>query len=186
MPLVRDSRDLSAGLCLLGVAAVASVRGADLQLGTLRQIGPGMVPRVLAVLVGLCGVALTARGFWGVEPSAAPDAATAGAASTASLSAPEASASEASVPERNVSLWQRSLRAPLCLLGAAVAFGLLVRPLGLVVAGPSAILLATVASPDVKWFESLVFAFGMTLACVVLFRSLLSLPLPIAPWLIGY
>jgi putative tricarboxylic transport membrane protein len=172
MPWVRGSRDLSSGLCLLGLAAVASVRGADLPLGTLRQIGPGLVPRVLALLVGVCGAALSVRGVWGVNQTVAPDAAVLGTASAAAA--------------RSASGWHDSVRAPLCLLGAASAFGLLVRPLGLVVAGPLAILLATLASREAKWLESLLFAFGMTFCSVVLFRYLLSLPLPVAPWLIGY
>ena len=34
----RVSRDLGAGACLLGIAAVASWQGAGLELGTLRQM----------------------------------------------------------------------------------------------------------------------------------------------------
>jgi hypothetical protein len=77
-------------------------------------------------------------------------------------------------------------RAPLCLLLAATFFGLSVRPLGLVVATPLSLLLASLASPQSRRKESLWFALGMTVFCVVLFRRLLSLPIPIAPWLIGY
>ena len=77
-------------------------------------------------------------------------------------------------------------RAPLCLVLAATAFGLSVRPLGLVVATPLSLLLAALASPDSRRNQSLWFALGMTVFCVVLFRQLLSLPIPLAPWLIGY
>ena len=34
--------------------------------------------------------------------------------------------------------------------------------------------------------SSLIFAIGMTIFCVTLFRYALTLPIPVAPWLIGY
>ena len=160
----RDPKDLTAGACLLGIAAVAVWQGSDLELGTLRQMGPGMLPRVLAVLVGLCGIAIGARSLW------QPAQQVAGAASGV---------------EAARSLWS-SLRAPVFLVLAATAFGLCVRPLGLVIASPLAIVISTLASPETKRLESLVLALGMTAFCIVLFWTLLKLPIPVAPWLIGY
>jgi hypothetical protein len=157
----RDPRELSAGACLLGIAALAIWQGHGLELGTLRQMGPGMLPRVLAVLVGMCGLALGLRSF--LQPGTGPAAATAGARS----------------------IWA-AWRPSVLLLLATLVFGLSVRPLGLVVAAPLAILLSTLASPETKRLESLWFALGMTAFCLVLFKRLLSLPIPVAPWLIGY
>lgn len=155
----RVSRDLGAGACLLGIAAVATWQGAGLELGTLRQMGPGMFPRVLAVLVGLCGGALGLRSWLRPGP-----------------------AEERAPAEGRPQAW----RAPLCLLLAAACFGLSVRPLGLVVATPLSLLLAAAASPESRRNQTLLFALGMTVFCVLLFRRLLSLPIPLAPWLIGY
>lgn len=160
----RVSRDLGAGACLLGIAAVATWQGSGLELGTLRQMGPGMFPRVVALLVGVCGAALGLRS-WLQLP-------------TEPQSAEALPASSASRPQA----W----RAPLCLLLAATVFGLSVRPLGLVVATPLSLLLAALASPESRRNQSLWFALGMTVFCVLLFRQLLSLPIPLAPWLIGY
>jgi len=168
----RVSRDLGAGLCLLGISLLAIWQGSELELGTLRQMGPGMMPRVLAVLLGVCGVALSVRSLTerSAQPSALPVAAL--VAGGAARWAP--------------------LRGPVCLLAAAGAFGLTVRPLGLVVAAPLGILLSMGAHVDAsrgqrRWLlESLAFALGLTLFCVLLFRTLLSLPMPVAPWLIGY
>jgi putative tricarboxylic transport membrane protein len=42
-------------------------------------------------------------------------------------------------------------------LGALVVFGLAVRPLGLVVAGPLAIVVSAFASDEVRWGETLLF-----------------------------
>jgi hypothetical protein len=67
-----------------------------------------------------------------------------------------------------------------------VIFGLLIRPLGLAVAGPLLVIVGALASEESRWFEVMLFALGMTLFCVVLFKHLLSLPIPLAPWLIGY
>jgi hypothetical protein len=88
------------------------------------------------------------------------------------------------------------LRGLFFVLGAVVAFGLTVRgfdfgffklrPLGLVVAGPLAVTLAALADPETKPREIVIFAVGLTTLCVVLFRFILRLPIPIAPWLLGY
>jgi putative tricarboxylic transport membrane protein len=48
---VRLSKELLAGLTLVGVAAVAIWASAPLPVGTLRAVGPGALPRGLAILV---------------------------------------------------------------------------------------------------------------------------------------
>lgn len=78
------------------------------------------------------------------------------------------------------------LRGPVFILGAAVVFGLAIRPLGLAVAGPLLVIVGALASEETRYFEVILFAAGMTVFCVVLFKYLLSLPIPLAPWLIGY
>jgi putative tricarboxylic transport membrane protein len=79
-----------------------------------------------------------------------------------------------------------SLRGSIFVLGGAVAFGLAVRPLGLLVAGPLVMLIVTGASRDPRWLESVIFAAVLTVFCIALFRFGLSQAIPVAPWLIGY
>jgi putative tricarboxylic transport membrane protein len=79
-----------------------------------------------------------------------------------------------------------TLRGPLLILGAGVTFGLLVRPLGLAVAAPVAMFVAAFASPETRWRESLVASIAVSAFSVVLFKFMLWLPIPLAPWLIGY
>ena len=79
-----------------------------------------------------------------------------------------------------------SVRGPLFVLGALVVFGLAVRPLGLAVAGPLAIAAAAFGSSEVRWRETLVYGLAMTAFCVGLFKFALGLPIPLAPWLLGY
>ena len=193
----RVSRDLGGGLCLLGIAALALWQGSDLELGTLRQMGPGMMPRVLAVLLGLCGLALAVRSLMERSAPATPvqvPAVIASASVAASVGVSMPVSGPGAVSATGAGSRWASLRAPVFLLAAAGAFGLSVRPLGLVVAAPLGILLSLQASADVahganqrrRLLESVAFALGLTLFCVLLFRTLLSLPMPVAPWLIGY
>ncbi len=79
-----------------------------------------------------------------------------------------------------------SLRGPLFVVAALVAFGLAVRPLGLVVAGPLAIVVSAFASDEVRWLETIVWGVLTTVFCVLLFKMALGLPIPLAPWLLGY
>jgi len=150
--MLNVPRDLGAGLFLIAVGAFAFWQSAGLDPGTLRQVGPGMVPRALAVLTLLCGIGIAA----GV------------------------------LLDRGERMERWFVRGPLFLLGAAVAFGLTVRPLGLVVAGPLAVIIGGFAGRDTRIVETLVFGAVMTVFCVVLFKLLLGLPIPVAPWLIGY
>lgn len=79
-----------------------------------------------------------------------------------------------------------SLRGPIFVFGALAAFGLAVRPLGLVAAGPLAIVIGAFASDEVKWAETIVSGVLTTLFCILLFKLALGLPIPLAPWLLGY
>jgi putative tricarboxylic transport membrane protein len=150
--MTRVTTDAAAGLFLIAFGAWAWWLGAELTAGTLNQLGPGMLPRALSVLLGLCGVALLVDGL----------------------------------VTRGEALQRWDLRGPLFLLGAAVLFGFSVRPLGLAVAAPVAVMVGAMASPETRWGETLAFAAVLTLFCLLLFKIALSLPIPVLPWLIGY
>lgn len=149
---LRSPQDAAAGLFLIAVAAVALWQGAVLSAGSLGQVGPGMLPRALAVATALCGVALVVQSFFA----------------------------------DGAGLGRWPLRGPLFVLGGAVAFGLAVRPLGLAVAGPMVVLISAMASHETRWIEALVFGAVMTTFCLLLFKVALGLPIPVAPWAIGY
>jgi putative tricarboxylic transport membrane protein len=91
-----------------------------------------------------------------------------------------------SILEGGPPLERWSIRGPLLVLGGVVAFGLTVRPLGLVVAGPLAIVIAALASDEVRWGETILFGAVVTVFCIGLFKFALGLPIPLAPWLLGY
>ena len=150
-PLVRR-QDFFGGLVIIAVAIFAFWAGADLPIGTFGGMGPGMLPKGLAVLLGLLGVLLILD---------------------ARL-------------EGGLRLERWSIRGPLFVLGAVVVFGLTIRPLGLVVAGPLAVIVSAFASDEVRWGETLLMGAVMTVFCVGLFKFALGLPIPLAPWLLGY
>ncbi|MGE5539704.1 MAG: tripartite tricarboxylate transporter TctB family protein [Gemmatimonas sp.] len=149
---VRSVQDLAAGLFLIAIAAFALWQSRELPTGSLRVLGPGWVPHVLAVLLGACGLILVVSAFRSAGPA--------------------------------VERW--AFRGPLFVFGAALVFAATVRPLGLAVAGPLLILVSGAASHETRWIETLIFGILMTAFCLGLFRLLLSLPIPVAPWLIGY
>jgi hypothetical protein len=55
-----------------------------------------------------------------------------------------------------------------------------------VVAGPLAVIIGSFASDEVRPIEAIVFGIVMTAFCVGLFKFALGLPIPLAPWLVGY
>ena len=145
-------QDFFGGLVIIAVAVFAFWQAAHLPIGTLGGMGPGMLPKSLAVLLGVLGALLVLE----------------------------------SILERGRSLERWSIRGPVFVLGAVAAFALSVRPGGLVVAGPLAILIGGLASNEVRWKETIVFGALMTAFCIGLFKFALGLPIPLAPWLLGY
>lgn len=145
-------QDFVGGLAIVAVAAFAFWLARGLGGTTGGGMGPGTLPKALAVLLGILGAVLAIEAFVRHTPQ----------------------------------LEKLSWRGPLFILGALVLFGLAVRPLGLAVAGPLAIGVAALASSEVRWRETLVFGLLMTLFCVGLFKFALGLPIPLAPWALGY
>ena len=145
-------QDFIGGLVVIAVAAFAFWQGADLPIGTFGTMGPGMLPRGLAVLLGLLGALLMLTGVLEIGPP----------------------------------LERWPIRGPIFILGAIAVFGLTVRPYGLIVAGPLAIMVGACSSDEVRWGETFLFGIFMTAFCIGLFKYALGLPIPLAPWLLGY
>jgi len=149
---------LAGGILLIALAALALWLTRDLDQGTLNAMGPAMLPRWLAIGVGLSGLALLAFAF----------------------------IKEGDALER----W--GLRGPVFVIGAIVAFALTIRPfsfggglatpgLGLLFAGPLAIILGGYATPEARLRDLVLLALSLTPFCMVLFGDLLNLPIPVFP-----
>jgi putative tricarboxylic transport membrane protein len=152
MRLLSLRQDLVGGLVLIGVGAFAFWQSGNLAVGTLGGMGPGMMPKSLAILLGALGAMLAVQ----------------------------------SIRARGDVIERWTLRGPLFVLGAVIAFGSAIRPAGLLVAAPLAIFIGALASKEVRWSETFVFGAIVTAFCIVLFKFALGLPIPLAPWLIGY
>ena len=79
-----------------------------------------------------------------------------------------------------------NLKPIAAILGGIIVFGLTVRSIGIVFAAPLALMIAGFASPETKWRELAIFVFALTVFCSVLFRLVLGLPIPLAPFILGY
>ena len=65
---VRSPQDLLAGLVLVAVAVFALWASGNLSQGRLGSLGPGMMPRATAVLVGVVGLAVACTAFLSPGP----------------------------------------------------------------------------------------------------------------------
>ena len=154
---IRAPQNFFAGLALVAIAAFALWATSDLSQGTLRAMGPAMLPRWLAIAVGLSGLALVVFAFL----------------------------KDGDALER----W--SLRGPVFVIGAILAFAVTIRPfsfgglatpgLGLLVSGPLAIILGGFATPEARLRDLVILALSLTPFCMVLFGDLLNLPIPVFP-----
>ncbi|MEG9501595.1 MAG: tripartite tricarboxylate transporter TctB family protein [Methylorubrum extorquens] len=143
------------GLVLLGMSGVWAA--GDLSRGTLGAMGPGMLPHWVAIGVAACGVLLAATGF----------------------------------VRGGAGLQTFGLRGPIVVVLAILAFAATIRPtalgpittpgLGLIVAGPLAVILAGYASPEARFRELVILALLLTAGCMLLFGDLLNLPIPLFP-----
>lgn len=154
---VRAPQSLVAGLGLIVLGLFGIWASSDLDYGSLRAIGPGLMPFWLSIGVGICGLALAVAGF----------------------------------TQDGHPLQSFSLRGPLVVTLAVLAFAVTIRPfalggfatpgLGLIVAGPLAIVIAGYAGTEARFLELLILALFLTAGCMLLFGDLLNLPIPIFP-----
>ena len=147
-----------AGFFLIALAALALWLTRDLDQGTLNAMGPAMLPRWLAIGVGLSGLALLAFAF--IKEGDALE--------RWSLRGPGLR------HRRHPGL--RADHPPLLLRRRLATPGL-----GLLVAGPLAIILGGYATPEARLRDLVILALSLTPFCMVLFGDLLNLPIPVFP-----
>jgi len=67
-------------------------------------------------------------------------------------------------------------------IGAMVLFGVAIEYLGLALTSAMVVVVASVAAPDRRWPEAFSFAVALALACVIVFRVALGLPIRVWPF----
>jgi hypothetical protein len=160
---IASPQDFAAGafLILLGLGALWA--SSNLNMGTLRAMGPGMLPKSLAVISAGLGVLLMLQSLKVEGPA--------------------------------LEAW--NWRGVIFVVVGVCLFALAIRgtdlpgrldipAIGLIAAGPLVAIVSAFASPETKWGEVLIFGAVMTLFCALLFKYALGLPIPLAPWLLGY
>jgi Tripartite tricarboxylate transporter TctB family len=157
----RSPQDFAGGVFLIIFGLFAWWLGSGLPTGTLRAMGPGMLPKAFALILAGLGALMVFQSMRAHGPA----------------------------------LERWSIRGILLVLGGCILFGLMIRgfeigpikvpSLGLVVSGPLVVLVSGMAAPDKSWREIIIFAIVMTVFCGGLFKYVLGLPIPLAPWLIG-
>lgn len=162
--LIGAPQDFAGGVVMFALGLFAFWGASDLNMGSLRALGPGMLPRALAVICMGVGAIMMLLALRGSGPA--------------------------------LDRW--SVRGIVFVLGAIVLFGLTVRgfplpfglpaipPLGLVISAPLIAFISALGSDETEWGQLLLFTIGMTAFCVALFKFALNLPIPLAPWLLGY
>src|SRR5262245_13401079 len=166
--LVKSPFDLAGGLFLLALAVLGLAGGFSLPTGTLSGIGSGLMPRVVSIMVGAFGVLLIVQSLL--------------------------------YDGDHLERWHA--RGPVFVLGGVVVFALLVRgatlnfggilgipllatvkvpALGLIVAGPLAVIISAFATKETKPLEIVGFSVVMTMLCGLLFKEMLNLPVPFDP-----
>ena len=155
-------REFAAGIFLIALGCVTFWAAADLPFTSSQGLGSGMLPKCLAIMIVLLGVGQCV----------------------------------ASWSTRGPRLARWNLRDIALILGSAVFFAVTIRGYqifgisisgsGIVVSGPITMIIAGLAARDLRFGQLVVFSLAMTLTCTILFRFLLGLPIPLAPWLLGY
>jgi hypothetical protein len=162
--LVKSPQDMFAGLFVIAFGLFCLWASSNLTGGRGANLGPGSFPRGLSFLLMAVGSIIVVQALTVVGP--------------------------------RLEAW--SIRGPVFLLGSVLLFAATIRgttlnipgigrtdlipPLGLIVAGPLTLILASLATTERNWFQTIVFAVCMTAFCVLLFKVALRLPIPVAPW----
>jgi hypothetical protein len=154
---IRGPQSFVSGLVLVALALFAIWLTRDLPQGTLRAMGPAMLPRWLAIGVGLCGLALVVIGFLrNGDPL-----------------------------ERFTLRGPLVVAIAILCFGLTIRGfnlgGIQVPLLGLMVSGPLAIFISGFASPEARLRDLLILALALTAFCMALFGDLLNLPIPMYP-----
>jgi hypothetical protein len=143
--IIRAPQNFFAGLALIALALFAIWAVSDLSQGTLRIMGPAMMPRWVAIFIGVGGAMLALSGLI--------------------------------VDGEPLERWH--LRGPVFITIGLVLFALTIRPFGIAVAGPLAMLFGGFATREVRWIELIIFTIAMTAFCIGLFVYMLDQPIPV-------
>jgi putative tricarboxylic transport membrane protein len=157
---IKSPQDMMAGLFMVAFGLFCLWASSNLTLGRGANLGPGSFPRGLSFMLMGVGAIIMIQALTVVGP--------------------------------RLEAW--AVRGPLFVIGAVLIFSATIRgttlfgvtvipPLGLMVAGPLTLIVASLAANERNWFQTLIFSTAMTAFCILLFKVALRLPIPVAPWM---
>jgi hypothetical protein len=159
--LIKSQIDFGAGLLLIALAVVGFFGSLNLRFGSLTSVGPGLVPRSVAVLVGLFGIGLL------ISSCLAAGA----RVERWTLRGPFFLLG-------SVLVFAMTIRgSTLSLAGLTVT----IPQLGLAIAGPLTVFVSALADKDLRPVELVLYTVVLTAACIGMFKFLLGLPIPLLP-----
>jgi hypothetical protein len=148
MTLRVNVPDLAFAVFLIALGALAFALASELSVGTAASMGPGYVPRGLALIIMVYGAVLGIRALLS-GPTQFPDIA-----------------------------WR-----PLVLISCAVAVFAILLPLaGLALTSLAVVICAGLAAYDARLRENAILAVARAVFAVLLFVTVLGLPIPVWPW----
>lgn len=150
---VKSWQDFVGGCVVVAAAGIAIWLGWKLPFGSFDGIGPGMMPKAVALLLGTLGCLLILASF---------------------------------INSGDGEIGTIAWRGLAFVLAAIIVFAFIVRPMGLFVAAPITIIISSLSSRESNLIETVIFSVGMSVFAIALFKFALQLPIPLAPWLVGY
>jgi len=152
---IHDPKDVIAGLLFVAIGLATIVGASDYPLGAIRNIGPGYFPILLGVCLALLGAAVAYQGIGRDEAAAA-----------------------GAVHESDEGL---GLRPLIMITLAVVAFGFLVRPLGLAAATVALVVISSLAGRDFSAVRVAVLSVALVTLSWLIFIKLLGLSMTLWP-----
>jgi hypothetical protein len=164
---IRDRKDVFAGLLFAAIGLTTVIVASEYPLGTMRSIGPGYFPIMIGVLLALLGAGVALQGM---SFSGAADPAGEHAAARAEEAAARAEEDDGI-----------AVRPLIMITVAVVAFGLMVRPLGLAVATVTLVTLASLAGREFRLLKVALLSVVLIALSWITFIYLLGLPMTLWP-----
>lgn len=149
-------RDIAAALFLFAIAYAVWTFTSQLPQGTLRRMGPGFMPLLLASALAICGAVILVQGL---------------------LAARGTDSGDRPVP----ALDKQHLLNVVLVIGAIVLFAAGIRIFGLALTAFAVVVIAGQSSRDLTWKETLITAVLLSVFSVLLFKLALNLSMPIWP-----
>lgn len=148
---IKSQTDFWAGVMYIVVGAAFAGFAAEYDYGTPQRMGPAFFPTMLGGLLAVIGVIVAMRGLTAEDPHGQNKI-------------------------ERISYW-----AVGWVIGAVVVYGLLLRPLGIIVTNALLVIIAMYASHEFKWKEAVALAVVMGIIVYAVFVYALSLTVPVLP-----